>query len=358
MKALSLAFVSGLSGKKLAQKLAPLQALPQVRRIDLYRRQPFYGYKVQWMSMPRFCSRMAPFGDLWRFAKLFQNAPRYDLIVGCHQFFHGVYAAIAGLLRGIPVVQLTIKDPVRIQKSPLADWALRHADGIGFRGHISLNRFRKRCGKDRLFFVPQNVWHPSTQLKQNAKSIDLLYVGNFARDKNIPGWLETAAEVKRRMGNITAVLVGEQPNRRIAAKVHKLNLSGDVRFTGPLYNNALHEQYTNARVFLLTSRWEGLPMAALEAMAAGIPVVATDIGDIRDLVNHGESGYLVPVGDVIQAARAVKKLLADDTLYLHMSQKARESATAILSESTLEYVTEQWRIVLVRMGLIASRKDI
>ena len=121
MKTLRLAFASGLSKKKLAQKLAPLQALPEVQRIDLYRRQPFYGNKVRWMSMSGFCSQIAPFGDLWRFATLFKNAPRYDVLIGCHQFFHGVYTAIAGLLRGRPVVQLTIKDPARIRKSPCAE---------------------------------------------------------------------------------------------------------------------------------------------------------------------------------------------------------------------------------------------
>jgi len=352
MGRLRLAFVSGLSDKKLAQKLAPLQALPEVQRIDLYRRRPLYADKIRWMPMPGYCSRIAPIGDLWRLATLIRNAPRYDILIGCHQFFHGVYASVAARLRRRRTVQLTIKDPARIQKSPLGGWALRHADAIGFRGQTTLSRFHDAFGNNRPFFVPQNVWQPSTKLAKEKNSIDLLYVGNFAPDKNIPAWLETAAEVKRRRGSLAAVLVGEKPSRRIAALVDRLSLTDDLEFTGPLFSNELDTKYMNARVLLLTSRWEGLPMAALEAMVVGVPVVATDIGDIRDLVEDGENGYLVPVGDVEEAVKAVKRLLDDDTLYLRMSKRARESATAFLSQSTLEFVTDQWRRLFVEMGLI------
>ncbi len=353
MRRLKLAFVSGLSDKKLAQKLAPLQAMPEVRRIDLYRRQPFHDDKVRWMAMPVFCSRIAPLGDLWRLATLFKNAPHYDVLISCHQFFHGVYVTIVGISRGKLVVQLTIKDPARIQESPLGRWALRHADAIGFRGQTTLDRFRGAFGNNRPLFVPQNVWQPSTKMTEVKKSIDVLYVGNFAPDKNISAWLETAAEVKRRRGSLSAVLVGDKPNRRITALVNRLRLSDDLEFPGLLFNNELDAKYMNARIFLLTSHWEGLPMAALEAMAAGMPVVATNKGDIQELVKQGENGYLVAAGDVEGTAKAVERLLDDERLYLCMSKKARKSAMVLLSKSTLEYVTEQWQMVFNELGLIA-----
>ena len=354
MERIRLAFVSGLSNKKLSQKLAPLQALPEVRRIDLYRRQPLYGDKIQWMPMPRYCSRIAPIGDLWRLATLIRNAPRYDVIIGCHQFFHGVYAASAALLRGRQNVQLTIKDPARIQKSKFGSWALRHANAIGFRGETTLAQFRTTFGNNRHFFIPHNVWQPSTTIPQGKKVIDLMYVGNFAFDKNISAWLEVAAKVKQRRGTLEAVLVGETPSRKITAQVDRLGLRDDLKFTGPLLNSELYEQYMHAKVLLLTSRWEGLPMVALEAMAAGVPVVATDIGDIRDLVKNGTNGYLVPVGAVEEMVKAVVKLLDDEALYPSLSKMAHEAAADLLSESTLESVTNQWRHLFVEMGLMQS----
>ena len=352
MRHLKLAFVSGLSDKKLAQKLAPLQTLPEVERIDLYRRRPLYGDKICWIPMPGCCSRTAPLGDLWRLAVLIKKAPHYDVIIGCHQFFHGVYASVAALLRGRETVQLTIKDPERIRRSPLGGWALRHADAIGFRGHTTLQRFRDRDGNHRPLFVPQNVWEPSVKTTRKTRKIDLLYVGNFAPDKNIPAWLRAAAQIKRCRGRLAAVLVGEKPNRKITSLVKRLHLTDSVQFTGPLFNDALDSMYLKARIFMLTSRWEGLPMAALEAMSAGMPVVATDVGDVGDLVKHGQSGFLIPVGDVDQAAKAVDTLLNDQKLYQSMSKGAREAADALICKSTLAYVMDQWRYLFAQIGLL------
>ncbi|MBW2107305.1 MAG: hypothetical protein JRI36_01390, partial [Deltaproteobacteria bacterium] len=138
MPLLRLAFVCGLSDKKLSQKLAPLQAMPEVITIDVYRRHPFYGKKIRWVQMPHFWSHLAPAGDFWRFFSLIKNARCYHAIIGCHQRFHGVYAAVAGLLGSRPVVQLTITDPAWIEKNPLCRWVLRKAQAIGFRGHTTL----------------------------------------------------------------------------------------------------------------------------------------------------------------------------------------------------------------------------
>jgi glycosyltransferase involved in cell wall biosynthesis len=352
MEALKLAFVSGLSDKKLAQKLAPLQAMPEVSRIDLYRRQPFCGDKIRWMPMPRFCSAFAPCGDLWRFAALLKNAPRYNVLLACHQFYHGIYAALAGTLRARPVIQLAITDPMLIQRSFLGRWALRGASAVGFRGHISRDRFRAQNGNRQQLFVIRNVWKPLEQLAGSQKSIDLLYVGNFSKDKNLPAWFETAAGVKRSRGSLAAVLVGDRPNRRIVDLVNRLNLSDNVDFTGPLFDDELDQKYASARVFLLTSRWEGLPMVALEAMAAGVPLVTTDVGDIRELVKDGENGYVTAVGDVNAAASAVGRLLNDEKLHFQISQGARESASFFLSESTLECVKKTWQHVFSKLGLV------
>ncbi len=349
---LNLAFVSGLSDKKLAQKLPPLQALPEVSRIDLYRRQPFYGKKIRWIAMPLFCSCFAPCGDFWRFAALLKNARRYDVIIGCHQRFHGIYAAVAGILFSRPVIQLTINDLEWLCKGFLGEWALRHATAVGFRGNITRGRFRKMFGNKRPLFIPQNVWLSTKNELSPEKSMDLLYVGYLADYKNIPGWLETAAEVKRRRGHLKALVVGEKPNWHIRSLVDRLGLGKDIKFPGHLHGKDLETCYAEARILLLTSFWEGLPMVALEAMAAGVPVVATDVGDVRELVKDGQNGYLTPVGNVQHAATAVEKLLQNETLYHQMSQEAKKMAAHFLIESTLEQATGQWRKVFIKMGVI------
>ena len=349
---MKLAFVSGLSDKKLAQKLAPLQALPEVLVIDLYRRRPFSGEKILWMRMPRFFSWFYPLGDLWRFISLLKNARRYDVMIGCHQRYHGVYAALAGFLFGKKVVQLIISDPVWMQKSFMGGWALRHASAIGFRGQNTLKRFRDILGSEKILFVPHNVWYAPKSIRQADKSIDLLYVGYLAGYKNIPAWLQTAAEVKRRCGKLHVVMVGEEPGRKIMALIKSLGLWNNIEFTGHLSGDDLDRRYAEARVLLLTSFWEGLPMVALEAMAVGVPVVATDVGDTRDLVKDGENGYLTKPGDIEGAADAVERLLNDHELWCHMSDNALKSADALIAESTLERVQGEWRRVFIDLGLI------
>lgn len=355
MRRFRLGFVVGLSDKKLAQKLAPLQAMPEVLEIDLYRRKPYTGQKVRWMAMPRLCTRFAPLGDLWRFLTLVKKAGSYDVLIGCHQRFHGIYVALAGVLRRRAVIQMTITDPAWIEKTFLGAWSLQRASAIGFRGQTTLERFRDRHGNKKTLFLAQNVWDPPKPSGHRNKTIDLLYVGNLMAYKNIPAWLQTAADVKRRQGRLRSVLVGERLGRRLTVLAKRLGLWDDLKFTGPLFGKDLDRLYAESRVLLLTSFWEGLPMAAAEAMAVGIPVVATDGGDIRELVKDGENGYLVSIGDVRGAASAVVRLLNDNALYQSMSESARRSASDLASKSTLERVVQTWRQVFVEIGLITQK---
>ena len=158
--------------------------------------------------------------------------------------------------------------------------------------------------------------------------------------------------MKRQRGSLKAVLAGGKPNRHIMSLVNTLGLKNNLEFTGSLHGKELDECYAAARVFLLTSFWEGLPMVAVESMNSGVPVVATDVGDIRDLVEDGKNGYLTEAGDTDAAANAVLRLLNDDKLYRRMSANAYKKAEEFLHECTIEHVSKIWRDVFVELGLI------
>jgi glycosyltransferase involved in cell wall biosynthesis len=79
-------------------------------------------------------------------------------------------------------------------------------------------------------------------------------------------------------------------------------------------------------VFLLPSQSESFGLAALEAMACAVPVVASDVGGIPEVVVHGVSGFLAPVGDVIRMADATRRLLTDDVLHDRFAKAARRLA--------------------------------
>jgi glycosyltransferase involved in cell wall biosynthesis len=347
---LKVAFVAGLSDKKINQKLLPLQSLKSVDEIHLYRRTPLGGNKIIWVKMPIWAQKSRIIGDLFRMVMLTARAKEYDLIIGCHQRYHGVYAAIAGKVAHVPVIQLVITDPDWVEKGLLGKWSLTHASAIAYRGHTTLKKKRNAYGH-KPSFILYNVWQPKQICANDEKTNDLLYVGAHADKKNIPAWCRVVAEIKKRQGKIRAVMVGDKPNRKIASLIDRLGLNDSIEFTGPLYGKALMAYYTTTRVFLLTSDYEGLPMVVLEAMVHGLPIVATAVGDMEDLVKHGINGYLIRVNDIENAAAGVIKILNDEKRYNQMSKNARKSAQNMLSVSTVEHVAEEWKKVFIEMGI-------
>jgi len=123
-----------------------------------------------------------------------------------------------------------------------------------------------------------------------------------------------------------ALVVGDGPDReRIAAAarplgpaVQLLGERGDVR-----------ELLADADVFVLSSRSEGLPISILEAMAAGLPVVASRVGGVVEIVVDAETGYLVPPGDEGALAAAIERLLADSSLRRRLGAAGRARAEAL-----------------------------
>ncbi len=103
-------------------------------------------------------------------------------------------------------------------------------------------------------------------------------------------------------------------------------------------------------VLLLPSEMESFGLAALEAMACGVPPVATQVGGVPELVTHGVDGFLEPVGDIqAQAARAIS-LLADQTLHQKMAQAARKTAVDRFASSLIIPKYEQYYRDVIATG--------
>jgi glycosyltransferase involved in cell wall biosynthesis len=99
-----------------------------------------------------------------------------------------------------------------------------------------------------------------------------------------------------------------------------------VTVTGWLEHDQVADWLAQATVFVQTSHWEALPMALLEAMAAGVPCVATDAAAHRDVIEHGVTGLVAT--DVDQLSRHVHALLADEPLARRLAEAARRAAAA------------------------------
>ncbi len=192
-----------------------------------------------------------------------------------------------------------------------------------------------RCGLEagRVAVVP-NGWggHP-LPAPLAASPPTAISVANFRPEKGHDVLVRAFAEVARRLPTARLALVGSGPTEpSVRALVSRLGLGASVDFKGRVSD--IWPELAKADVFVLASWYDTFGLAALEAMAAGLPVVATATGGLTDVVGHGRTGWLVPPGDKAALAQRLAQLLTDGSLRRRMGHAAQETAST-RSEATM-----------------------
>ena len=155
----------------------------------------------------------------------------------------------------------------------------------------------------------------------------VVQVGNLKPQKAPLDFVRTAAAVSRRIPDARFLVAGDGPLRSDAERLAEhLGLGG--RLVMPGWIEDVPAVLDAADVAVLTSRHEGLPRAVVEALAAGVPVVATAVDGTPEVVRHGENGFLAPPGDVEALAAGVVRLLEDRTLRQRMGAAAPRNLEA------------------------------
>ncbi|MBZ5662366.1 MAG: N-acetyl-alpha-D-glucosaminyl L-malate synthase BshA, partial [Acidobacteriia bacterium] len=152
----------------------------------------------------------------------------------------------------------------------------------------------------------------------------LMHLSNFRPVKRVSDVVEIFALVREKMP-AKLVFIGDGPDRGSAEYlVRKKRLQNDVFFLGK--QDAVYEKLAAADLFLLPSQLESFGLAALEAMACEVPVIATDVGGLPEVVEDGVDGYLVEPGDVRAAAEHAIEILSRADRGREMGQRARINA--------------------------------
>jgi N-acetyl-alpha-D-glucosaminyl L-malate synthase BshA len=152
----------------------------------------------------------------------------------------------------------------------------------------------------------------------------LMHVSNFRPVKRIGDVVRIFARVRERIPS-KLLLIGDGPERMfIQQLVRELKLTADVHFLGE--QDQLEPLFDCADVFLLPSEQESFGLSALEAMSCGVPVIATDVGGLPEVIVHGKTGYLFPVGDIASMADEAAALLADPARHQLFRERARKRA--------------------------------
>jgi glycosyltransferase involved in cell wall biosynthesis len=168
--------------------------------------------------------------------------------------------------------------------------------------------------------VDPELFYPEKAVPAIAR---IVYFGRLVSEKGL--WtLLRAFEQQRSATELT--IVGEGPLRgELEAYVRAKRLDG-VRFLGLKSPEELREIVANSALAVVPSTWEEpLGLAAVEALACGVPVIASAVGGIPEIVGHGQNGYLVPPGDAVVLATAIDRILGDPALRVELCRGARET---------------------------------
>lgn len=160
-------------------------------------------------------------------------------------------------------------------------------------------------------------------VKPQTEQYDLVFVGRLEEPKNPLFMVDIVARLKSR--NVSLLLVGGGSlEKQLHDYAKRLNVDHLITFTGALPNLDTLQAIRSARIAILPSLWEGLPVLPLEAGYLGVPVVATDISGVDEIIVDGKNGYLISGHDPEKFAEAIRFLLDSPTVATEMGIQARQ----------------------------------
>jgi glycosyltransferase involved in cell wall biosynthesis len=314
-------YTKGPWGKQLEQRGITLHDLALDPGIEMYNMRRKYDLRV-----------------VWPLSRLIRQGNYH--IVHVHLFPASLFTAMASLLsRGQPYTFSEHNAHNRRRRwliFKLVDWFIysRYAQVIAVSEEVrkALTHWLPHCIEKiqvipnaidpSRFRIPQVQVQPLRQaLGLNCKEHVVLYAGRMEPAKGIDVLIQAAARLNAGEVPVKFLIAGSGPLRStLEQQAANLNLNGRVVFLG--MRNDIPLLLHLADLVVLPSRWEGLPIILLEAMAAQRPVLATAVGGIPDVLEHGVSGWLVPPEDPPALAQAIGHLLQDTTLRQQLSSQA------------------------------------
>ena len=190
---------------------------------------------------------------------------------------------------------------------------------------------------------------PPDALPAPSRRPTLLFFGEIARHKGVFGLAQAFARVADELPQLRLIYAGTgsgvEETRRL---IEQFRLGDRVKFTGWLQAERKRATLAGATIFVLPSFVEGMPMALLEAMSYGLPVIATPVGGVPEIVTHEHDGLLVPAGDVGALAAAIARLTNEPELRQRLGRAARDT---VAKRFSLDSAVERLLGIYRRFGI-------
>jgi len=217
---------------------------------------------------------------------------------------------------------------------PVTQWSIEQSDAVTAVSRYLRDETYRQLPVNKEIEVVHNFIDPDRHdvripscipEKTSERQVTLMHISNFRPLKRTDDVVRIFSRVRETL-DARLVLVGDGPEYgRTRELVEKLGLADHVRYVGVV--DGVAPLLAAADVLLLPSETESFGLVALEAMASGVPVVASDVGGLPEVVEHGVTGYLAPVGDVDAMAGYCVRLLADSEDGRKVGEAARRRAS-------------------------------
>jgi len=340
---------SGIVGSELGKELAARghtvhfisSALP-TRLTQLNERVRFH--EVEMMSYPLFEHQPYTLALATKMAKVAETE-NLDLLHVHYAIPHSISAILARESlkpnRYLPVITTLHGTDITLVGAdrsylPITRYGIVQSDGVTAISHYLKEATRESFQFDDIKVIPNFICqhdyarHPVNELRQSLAPAGeplLVHVSNFRPVKRPVDCVEILSRVLKKGINARLVMVGDGSERtNVEHRARCLGAYDQCVFVGKQPN--IVDYLSASDVLLLPSEQESFGLAALEAMACEVPVIASRVGGLPEVVTDGDTGYLSEVGDVNKMGDDAARLLADPVMRNEMGKRARESAVS------------------------------
>jgi len=216
-------------------------------------------------------------------------------------------------------------------------------DLVVVRGNKAKYFIREKAAYNHHLEVITGSVDTRSELMKDSRDIDVIFVGRLTEYKRPDRLIKALAIVSCQVPGLKAVIVGDGPDQAsLEAQSHELGLENQIQFLGQ--RSDVPELMGRSRVFVLTSRWEGVSIAMLEAMALGVVPVVSNVGDMDTFIKDEENGYLLAEDNVTGFGKRITQLLIDEPLRTRLADNARRD---ILTCCDRKILAQRWKQVLI-----------